>query len=351
MGDSAQDHERDLTLTIPGNLTRHLSVGGAHRRGLKVLAWGEAGAGKSYFLAHFPSPKVVIDCGEGGIQPMLSPDRSVDIPFTVIEPQHFLEVIEFVLANEKKLASVVIDPLSVLWEDWMDSWSAKLGGDIRGGDWRLVKGPWKVFMRQLMRSHMHVGFSAWMRDLIYEQADAPRGERGALQIRPQEVPQTEKRVPHHIDLALQWYIGRDQKNRPTTQHHAKVSKARRPRSIDPKDLHIGKEWTFDELNPVDPWKAIIEPLLVNWDEGAVDYLGVDPREASLEMEQLEDAAHDQEVGRILRLIDKPYKTLDQYKRVWDEEIEPAVELMGAKHRQTILPAHTKKKDELMKGGK
>ncbi|NIV37558.1 MAG: AAA family ATPase, partial [Anaerolineae bacterium] len=162
-----------------------LSGGGQTRRGMKILVFGPTGSGKSPLLASFPRPLMVIDCGEGGIQTYLKPPALVDgkqqvnldrvfkgeedLCVTVQGEDQMSQAIDFALSNEDKFNSLVIDGYNLAWEDHMDWYNDKFGGDIQGGQWRLVKGPWKARQKRLMRSRLNVGFSAWLRDIAYEQ--------------------------------------------------------------------------------------------------------------------------------------------------------------------------------------
>jgi len=336
-------------LIIPPNLIKLQTQAGAHRKGMKILAWGEAKGGKSYFAAHLPYPKVVITAGDNGIEQYL--DESLGVKaFDVTNPGDLVSAINFALANEGTFKSLVIDPLTLAWEDWMDAFNDKFGGDIKGGQWKEVKAPWKLLVRKLMRSSLHICFTAWVDDIVYEQKEVAPGVKGGLQIFSQEKPKVEKRIPHTLDMALNFSIGRDSMRRETCKRIARLTMGRRPMSVPPADFHTGKEWVFDEREAQDPWKVIVEPILEKWQEGAVDHLGVDPEAAAADLRDLEITAQEQNVGQILTLINKQ-TDLAKYKLVWSRQIEDSVKQLDKEHTALVIKAHEEKKAELTAKGK
>ncbi|NIV37557.1 MAG: hypothetical protein GWN58_51510, partial [Anaerolineae bacterium] len=65
-----------------------------------------------------------------------------------------------------------------------------------------------------------------------------------LNIHSQEVAAIEKSVPYTVDIVLQMRVVADKMNRPTPTHEIVVAKARRPSTVDPKDLFVGKKVTW-----------------------------------------------------------------------------------------------------------
>lgn len=314
---------------------------GTHRRGMKVLVFGPTDGGKSFFLAHMPSPKVILDANaEGGISAYLRPE---DECLPVTNPELFTRAIDFILKNEDKIQSVCIDGMTGAWEEFMDFWAQKLGGDIQGGDWRKVKGPWKLLLKRLMRSRLHVGFSAWQKDILYDQQDNAGMKK--LEIRQQDVPNIEKTVPYTVDFILKADVVRDRKNVPTPYRTLTVYKARRPRSISPADLYSGKQWKFDQKNPVNPWEIVIEPYMNQWQEGAVDHLGSDPIEEEYEGRLLDAVVADQDLAYILQVIAKQTDLRD-YQMAWAKEIDPKLPKLGEERKKLVVEAHARKKAEL-----
>jgi hypothetical protein len=335
-----------LDLIIPPSLARQQVQSGVHRKGMKVLAWGGPGGGKSFLAASFPDPKVVFIHGDNGIESYLDPEQTR--VFDLQNPDQMMSGLDFVLANEHKLASVVYDPISLAWEDWLDAFNSKFDGEIRAHQWKEVKGPWKVMWRKLMRSPLHLCVTAWVNDIIYERTGGGPGEEGRLNIRAQETPKVEKRIPHVFDLAVQCSVELDQKNQPTHFHTVRVTKARRPRTVKPEDLHIGKTWRFNEMKPVSPWEAVFEPILKSWADGAVEYLGIDPRNVTMDMQDMDRIYGDQLAGQILRKIEKQ-TDLAEYREIWRRELETSVnelKTVNVESFNLVVAAHNKKKEEL-----
>jgi hypothetical protein len=300
---------------------------GAHAKYMNILAWGEAGGGKSAFLAQFPSPKVVIDQGDSGIQQFLSDPR--DRVFTVDNYEKTIDAFKFVFANTKNIASVVIDPITLLWEDWMQHFNEEFKGDIRGGQWNAVKSPFKLYMRKFKQAPFHWGMSAWVNDIEYSQAEGGPGEKAKLSISPQELPKVEKRIPHNIDLALQFSIVRDGLNKPTSIHEVTCTKGRRPINMNPEELYVGKTWRFDERK-----KGL-----------AVETFGSDPEEAAADEKETDTIADDAVTGNLLRLIDDA-KTNQELNEVLATKVTPVEHFLTAGAKKRVMEAGKRRRSEL-----
>ena len=337
-------------IILPPSLAGYQTKAG-HRRGINALGWGEAGGGKSIFAASFPSPKCVVIPGEPGILPYL--DDEVDTVIDAQTPDVLTKAIEFAIENPNHFASLIVDPITLGWEDWMDYYSEQFGGDIRGGQWNEVKTPWKVLTRRVMHSSLNVCFTAWVSDIIYSQEETMPGVKGKLEIKQQEIPKVEKRIPHIFDLAIQFSIERDKLNRPTQYHIARVTKARRPKGVAPEDLHVGKTWRFDEVNPTDPWKAIVAPILEQWQgDGAVECIGMDPRKANADMQDLEETYQDATVGEVTRKMQQAAvegKSLEEYREIF-ESVRAAVSELTEERQAQVMKVHDEVKGKL-EGGK
>lgn len=349
MADTPTPQEKPAPiLIVPPSIARLRSPVGLHRRGMKVLVYGESKSGKSTTLASFPNPILAIDSGEGGIGLYLDSAKG-DECFEATNPEAFLNLCEFALKHENHFKTLVIDPVTTTWEDWMDYWSEKFGGDIKGPQWNQVKGPWKVLAKQLNRSKLNVGQAAWLKDLVWERPESQPGVQGQLQIRAVEVPQVERKTVYHVDILLQTSIVRDAKNRPTNKHRITLAGGRRPRTVDPSHFHVGKTWDFDSKKPTSPWDTIIAPIAAQWDDGAVDYLGMDAREAGAESVELEKATQDYTVGCMLRVIAEQTNFQVYRDRVWPNEIAPIIDELDAEHKAIVMKAHEEAKVRLQKG--
>ena len=111
------------------------------------------------------------------------------------------------------------------------------------------------------------------------------------------------------------------------------------------DLFSGKQWKFDQKQPVNPWEVVIEPFIQQWQEGVVDYLGSDPQEDMFEGRALEDAAQDNTLARILQLI-VAQTNMVEYQRIWATQIDPDLRGMTAGRVKLVEEAHKRKKAEL-----
>ena len=347
-------------MTTITDISDLLSVSGTHRRGMKILTFGPTGSGKSPLLASFPRPLAVIDCGEGGIQPYLKPPVVVDgkgqvnldrvfkgeedFCLTVSGPEQMDRAIDWVFQHEAKFASLVIDGYNLNWEDHMDFYNEKFGGDIQGGQWRIVKAGWKARQKRMMRSKMNIGISCWMRDIAYEQVQSRPGAKATLNIKPQEVAAIEKSVPYTVDIVLQMRVVTDAKNRPTPRHEIVVVKARRPRTISPKDLFIGKitKWQSDKTE--DLWGLAIAPYVDDWKDGEiVDYLGMDAQEAVREEREMLAAAEDAEAGRLIRAMwsayeGKEFKDMAGFGAWWQRVIAPTINEITPESQKLVVLA-------------
>lgn len=369
-------------IELPPELQPLASKAGAHRKYLKALYFGPAKAGKSYNLAHFPRPLLAIDCGEGGIQPYLTAN---DTCLTAEHPQEFLDVLEWAFNNEDHFESVVIDPYTASWSDWMEYWREKLEKQRKPGveekrrlrdmldddlkkefkpqDWPAIKKAWKGAARLLMRARFHVGAAAWERSTQFKKptvddeketpglraSDEEGG--GKIIIRTVETPDVEKSLPHIFDLAFHVDYEHDRKDRPTGLYKVRFYFGRIPPSCR-GELFIGKEWEFDTRDgeiPPDPWSYIIEPLLPHWKVGAVEQLGADrPEHVRKVLHEIDEAGKDHDYGLAMRLIrDASYESMQDYEKAWkDNNLERLVSLLDKKQRAEVMAAHEKTKEGL-----
>jgi hypothetical protein len=342
-----------MGIEIPKFLAPYRSHAGAHRRGYKILVTGRAGTGKSYFASHAPGEpgeRVILECGEGGIEEYLDPAER-DYVFTVSNVDVYQKTLKWLYDTDRKnpgkIKSVVIDPANLQWEEQLDYWQDKLGHEIKGGDWRHVKAPWKQGLRWLTRASFNVVMTCHLKDLQFTQEQEASGAKGNLVVKPQEVPQIEKNAPYIFDFVFLADFKRDDLNRPTHIHTLKVFKGRRPKSIKPEDLYAGKEWRFNAKKPENPWASIIDPIAEAWQDGAVDTIGADEREENEALYDIEVTGQDAEVGRILRVINEQ-ADMKSFARAWEKEIAPSVVNLSKEHQRQVEEAKERKKKELSK---
>lgn len=333
-------------LVLPPRIARLQTPVGVHSKYMKIYCWGEAGAGKSAFLAQFPSPKVVLDQGDGGIQQFLSDPR--DKVLSITNYDDTIEAFKYVFGNAKNLASVVIDPMTILWEDWMQHFNEEFKGDIRGGQWNAVKSPFKMYTRKFKQAPFHWGFSAWVNDIEYAEREGGPGEKSKLSISAQEVPKLEKRLPHAVDLGLQFSIVRDSLNKPTSMHEVTCTKGRRPITMNPEDLYVGKTWKFDERKGwTNLWDKIVEPVRQQWaaSNGAVETFGIDPEIAAAEEKETDTIADDAVTGNLLRSIDEA-KTNQELTEVLATKVTPVEHFLTPGAKKRVMEAGKRRRSEL-----
>jgi hypothetical protein len=332
---------------VPPSLSKLQLPTGVHRRWLKLVVFGGWKSGKSTFLSYFPPPLVAIDCGDGGISSYLPKGDPNYVSFEITTPQSYDAALEFVFKNQAEINSVVIDPLTELWTDHMAWWETELNVDeIKGGQWKKVKVPWKVNLQRLKRAPFHVGYAAWTRDTEYKEGPAAPGEKGALEIKAQEVPQMERTVGYSIDMILETKAVLDKLNKPTGKHEVIFWGGRRPQAVPPEMLYIGKKWTFDARKPVNVWNEVVGPLLDHWKEGAVDVLGLDPQEAERMQAESDMVVQDEALGRLIRMIEAQTE-LHAYAEFFKNEVQPEFVTLSNERQVKIKEVHEKKKAELM----
>lgn len=343
---------------IPAALQKVKVAAGSWNKYMRVLWYGAAKTGKSTAAASMPKPILCASGGdEQGIAQYLDPSKG-DVCFDITTPDQLTAFITYGTKNMDFFKSLVLDPITPIWNDYMDEMGKVFGnketGEIKGGAWKNVKGPWAIFMRQLKRAKLDVSMTAWVNDILYENVEDSPGIT-KLSIVSQEIPKVEKRIPHHVDLIFLTTIVLDSKRRPTPIHEVTFMGGRRPRTINPKDLYVGKKWKFDEREPKSPWEVIIEPLRAAWQDsaGAVDFLGIaDPIEAETESGETEQMAADLAVGAMLRIIDAATDFRTYRDQTFPKEVAPFINgLKDPAARARVQAAHEIKKTALAAGGK
>lgn len=357
-----------------------LATSGAGRTGMKVLAYGESGSGKSPFLASFPRPLVAIDCGEGGIQPYLKSPEAVDgtpsvdldrvkageedICLVVETPEQLSRAVQWALDNAGWLSSCVIDGYNLAWDDHMDYWSEKIGdkeGKIEAAQWRIVKREWKARQKRLMKSKLHFGMSCWMRDTLYERVENQNPMmKPKLNIRSQEVAAIEKSVPYTTDLILQFSIVRDTKNRPTAQHEIRVVKGRRPRTVPPKELHVGTTFKFRSDKEEDLWAITMAKFEARWKLAnlgdVAELMGMTEDDAINADRELVEAWGESEAGGLIKAMlqaerEGEIDSLPKFRNFWQRAVAPTVNQIEDTDAVNAVLAVKENIKNRIKGGK
>jgi hypothetical protein len=334
---------------LPPSLASIQLPTGVHNKWLKFIAFGGYKTGKSWFLKDMPPPLLAIDCGEGGIGMYLPKNDPNYVCIQVTTPPQFMDAINWAVKNEKWLNSVAIDGFTTHWGDHMDWWTEELEvEEIKGGNWRQVKPPWKLNLLRARRATFHVGYSAWVKETLYtEESEAP-GEKASLKIKPQAVPALERTVGYTIDMLFECGVKLNQLQQPTHEHFVRLFGGRRPLSVPPKDFHIGKTWNFSAKQPENVWDTVVAPLLPKWEENGIEHVGIDPKAAARAEADLQEVAQDNEVGRLLRIIKERYTSMADAKQAWEQEVHPALAKLPKDRREAVMAAHEKAKKALPK---
>lgn len=134
-------------------------------RRLKLLLWGDTGTGKTTLALQFPSP-AVIDL-EGSTDLYGGKFQFDVLPTTSVEG--VTEAINFLARKPHGYRTLVIDPITVLWESLQRKWSDIFLARNKGGkghkfefyelqtrDWMTIKAEWKEIIRALIELPMNV---------------------------------------------------------------------------------------------------------------------------------------------------------------------------------------------------
>ena len=211
---------------------------GAGKR-LKLLLWGDSGAGKTVLALQFSKP-VVIDT-EGGTD-LYSDAFDFDVMKTT-EPDEIMSAVDWLLANRHDYRTLIIDPVTVYWESLQKKWSdiflrRNRGSkgfkyeyyDLQVKDWLTVKAEFKELVRKLIALDMNV---------IVTAREKTKYKDGSFMQAVGETFDGEKSLPYLFDIVLRLHV--DQKGR----HMATALKDRSNRL--PKEEFECKYEVFEKL--------------------------------------------------------------------------------------------------------
>ena len=131
----------------------------------KILLWGASGTGKTTISLQFPSP-VMIDLEKGA---ELYGDK---FDFDVINAttlDQIREAIAFLNSGKHEYKTLIIDPITVVWEMLQSEWSDKLFNhnkcskgfkneyyEFQMKDWALIKKEWKDLVLDIIALNMTI---------------------------------------------------------------------------------------------------------------------------------------------------------------------------------------------------
>ena len=176
---------------------------------LKILIYGQSGGGKTHFALTFPRP-AVIDC-EGGTE--LFGGR---FDFDVLRTKDLDEVLRAIEGiNPKKYDTVVIDPVTVLWQVMMEA--GQLAAERRAikqrrnpddanltpRDWGIIKRKVNSLYTRLVNLPAHVVVCGRIKDV--------NERRGNEVVKVGERVDAEKSTEYLFDIIVKLEVQRDGK--------------------------------------------------------------------------------------------------------------------------------------------
>lgn len=190
---------------------------------VKMFAYGPAGSGKTTVALQFPGA-VVIDA-DGGSRPYAN-----RYPFSVLPEEETRTVegiersIDWLMQNRHPFTTLVIDPITLLWDMWQRHWSDIYRSrkqdtkyykheyyDLQPKDWMPIKSHWKSFIRKLLQLDMNVVCTAREKELYAE---------GAMMKKIGVTFDGQRDLPYEFDLVLHFDVT------PDGRHVATVKKDR-----------------------------------------------------------------------------------------------------------------------------
>lgn len=176
---------------------------------VKCLVYGASGVGKTYLALTAPGPIAVIDT-EGGTAfyaNRVGPKGLSE--FDVLPTKTFAQVeqaIGYLRANPGHYQTLVIDPVTVLYETLQDAAQDRRAevrrnaeADLEMLDWQRIKRAYKRLMTDLVNLPMHVVVTAREADLTEERTSSSgRKERVKIGFRPE----AEKSTPYYFDTTI-----------------------------------------------------------------------------------------------------------------------------------------------------
>lgn len=176
---------------------------------VKALVYGPSGVGKTFLALTAPGRIAVIDT-EGGTAFYANRVGPKGLsPFDVLPTKTFAQVeqaVTFLRANPGTYETLVIDPVTVLYETLQDAAQDRRAevrrnaeADLEMLDWQRIKRAYKRLMTDLVNLPMHVVVTARETDLT-EERTAPNGRKERVKIGLK--PEAEKSTPYYFDTVI-----------------------------------------------------------------------------------------------------------------------------------------------------
>lgn len=176
------------------------SVAKQSSRHPKVLLWGASGTGKTTLALQFPNP-VVIDLEKG------TELYGSKYNFDVLNANSIEEIktaMEYLKTSDHDYETLIIDPITVMWELLQQEWSEKLFQfnqkskgfkneyyDFQMKDWALIKKEWKDLLLSIVNLNMAIVATAREKVLLNSSMNAIG-----------YVPDSEKNIESYFDIVI-----------------------------------------------------------------------------------------------------------------------------------------------------
>lgn len=177
---------------------------------VKCLIYGQSGVGKTYLALTAPGKVAVIDT-EGGTA--FYANRSGLSDFDVLPTKTFNDVtnaIAYLKAHPGEYETLVIDPVTVLYETLQDAAQVRRArarndadAELEMLDWNAIKRAYKALMTDLINLPMHVIVTARERDETVKQ--------GREFVKIGVKPDAEKSTPYYFDTIVRLTVDRDKR--------------------------------------------------------------------------------------------------------------------------------------------
>jgi len=180
---------------------------------MKVLVYGASGVGKTFFALSGKGKIAVIDT-EGGTAHYAGRDGLQE--FDVLPTKTYKDVkaaVEFVAANPEAYGTLVIDPLTVIWETLQDSAQIKRAAanaakgrgngiveetDLEMLDWGRIKRQYKSLLTAIINLPIHT--------IVVAREKDETEKRGDQMVRIGSKPDAEKGTPYFFDTVLRMFV-------------------------------------------------------------------------------------------------------------------------------------------------
>lgn len=199
------------------------------KRWFKVELWGNMKSGKTRAALSFPRP-CVIDTERGSLH------YAEKYDFDVMDANHWPEllgVLRWLETEKHGYETLVIDSLTVFYQDLIDMQveyvrNRRPGGveTLTHGDWGTIKRRWKSFMNRLIDLNMHVVLVTRQKD-EYETFQDPRTGEDKSRKTGELIPDIEKSTGYLFDVILRCYTVNTAKQETATRYLVQVEGTRR----------------------------------------------------------------------------------------------------------------------------